>query len=368
MGKMISGTGLTIATAEVDRQALRHNFQMIQALAPDQAALAIIKAHAYGHGLLEVAKTLEDLAYGFGVSRLSEAIVLRDAGIEKPILLLEGVYSIDELFTVSVDQLSIVIHCEQQISDIEQANLPHPIDVWIKLDTGMHRLGFIEEQQAQAYQRLTKSLNVRQPVNIISHFSRADEEDGVPTAQQLAKFSAFTKNKPGLKSIAASAGILKWPQSYYQMIRPGIILYGISPIDGINGETFGLQPAMTLKSCLIAVRQHKKGEPIGYGATWLSERDTCIGVVAFGYGDGYPRSACSGTPIMVNGRQVPLVGRVSMDMICIDLGPNATDKIGDEVILWGKQLPIERVASYSGLSAYELITRLTSRIKYNYIN
>ena len=144
MGKMISGTGLTIATAEVDRQALRHNFQMIQALAPDQAALAIIKAHAYGHGLLEVAKTLEDLAYGFGVSRLSEAIVLRDAGIEKPILLLEGVYSIDELFTVSVDQLSIVIHCEQQISDIEQANLPHPIDVWIKLDTGMHRLGFIE--------------------------------------------------------------------------------------------------------------------------------------------------------------------------------------------------------------------------------
>lgn len=365
---MVSGTGLTIATAEVDCQALRHNFQIIQALARNSEVLAIIKAHAYGHGLLEVAKTLESFAYGFGVSRLSEAVTLREAGIQKPILLLEGVYSADELLIVSVDRLSIVIHCEEQLQDIEQVNLPQPIDVWMKLDTGMHRLGFRHEQQDRVYQRLSQSKNIKQPINLISHFSRADEADGKPTEQQLSAFNEFTKDKPGLKSFAASAGILKWPQSYYNMIRPGIILYGISPIDGIIGETFGIKPVMTLKSCLIAVRQHKKGEPIGYGGTWVSDRDTRIGVIAFGYGDGYPRSARSGTPVLVNGREVALAGRVSMDMICVDLGPEATDKIGDEVILWGKQLPIERVASHSGLSAYELITRLTSRIKYTYIN
>lgn len=175
--------------------------------------------------------------------------------------------------------------------------------------------------------------------------------------------------KPGLRSIAASGGILLWPQSHFDWARPGIILYGVSPLDGgSTGADFGCQPVMSLTSSLIAVREHKAGEPVGYGGTWISERDTRLGVVAMGYGDGYPRAAPSGTPVLVNGREVPIVGRVAMDMICVDLGPEAQDKAGDAVVLWGEGLPVERIAEITKVSAYELITRLTSRVSMKYVD
>lgn len=265
------------------------------------------------------------------------------------------------------NNIETAIHSDEQLQALEEADLERPIKVWMKLDTGMHRLGVRPEQAEAFYQRLSNCRNVEQPVNIMSHFSRADEPETGMTEAQLACFDAFATGKPGLQSIAASGGILLWPQSHRDMVRPGIILYGVSPLAEPYADHYGLQPVMTLKSSLIAVREHKAGEPVGYNGTWVSQRDTRLGVVAIGYGDGYPRSAPSGTPVLLNGREVPIVGRVSMDMISVDLGPEAKDKVGDEVVLWSAELPVEKIASYTGISAYELITKLTPRVTMEYV-
>lgn len=356
------------ATAVISRCALRHNLQQVRRLAPHSRLIAVIKANAYGHGALATALALKD-ADGYGVARLSEALVLRQEGITKPILLLEGFLSKDELPLLAENHFETVVHNIEQLFALEQTVLPHPITVWMKLDTGMHRLGVRPEEAEAFYQRLSQCKNVRQPVNVVSHFARADEPTCGATERQLDIFTTFTEGKPGLRSIAASGGILLWPQSHYDWVRPGIILYGVSPLDDRStGKDFGCQPVMTLTSSLIAVREHKAGEPVGYGGTWISERDTRLGVVAMGYGDGYPRAAPSGTPVLVNGREVPIVGRVAMDMICVDLGPQAQDKAGDAVVLWGEGLPVERIAEITKVSAYELITRLTSRVAMKYFD
>ncbi|WP_312074117.1 alanine racemase [Atlantibacter sp.] len=356
------------ATVVINRRALRHNLQRLRELAPDSRMVAVVKANAYGHGLLETARTLTD-ADAFGVARLEEALRLREGGITQPVLLLEGFFDADDLPSISREGFHTVVHNEAQLSALEQATLEKPVTVWMKLDTGMHRLGVLPEHADAFYERLSACKNVRQPVNIVSHFARADEPDCGATEKQLALFNHFTDGKPGQRSIAASGGILLWPQSHFEWVRPGIILYGVSPLDTRPwGEDFGFKPVMTLTSSLIAVREHKAGEPVGYGGTWVSERDTRLGVIALGYGDGYPRSAPSGTPVRVNGREVPIVGRVAMDMICVDLGPDAQDKMGDSVVMWGDGLPVERIAEMTGVSAYELITRLTPRMATRYLD
>ncbi|WP_407244310.1 alanine racemase [Klebsiella pneumoniae] len=355
------------ATVVINRRALRHNLQRLRELAPASKLVAVVKANAYGHGLLETARTLTD-ADAFGVARLEEALRLRAGGIAQPILLLEGFFAAEDLAVIAAQRLHTAVHSPEQLAALEQADLPEPVTVWMKLDTGMHRLGVRPEAEA-FYQRLSQCKNVRQPVNVVSHFARADEPTCGATERQLDIFTTFTEGKPGLRSIAASGGILLWPQSHYDWVRPGIILYGVSPLDDRStGKDFGCQPVMTLTSSLIAVREHKAGEPVGYGGTWISERDTRLGVVAMGYGDGYPRAAPSGTPVLVNGREVPIVGRVAMDMICVDLGPQAQDKAGDAVVLWGEGLPVERIAEITKVSAYELITRLTSRVAMKYFD
>ncbi|EEU7555264.1 MULTISPECIES: alanine racemase [Proteus] len=358
------------ATAVIDRRALRHNFQHVRDYAPHSHLIAVVKANAYGHGLLETAYTLMDDADCFGVARIGEALTLRSGGIVKPILLLEGFFDAVDLPILVVNHIETVVHSEEQLEALENADLEEPVKVWMKLDTGMHRLGVRPEDAEAFYQRLCACKNVQQPVNLVSHFSRADEPD-IPevTQNQIQLFQAFIQDKAGDKSIAASAGILFWPQVHYQWVRPGIITYGISPTgDNRTGKDFGLTPAMTLKTSLIAVRKHKAGEPVGYGGTWVSEKDTYLGVIAIGYGDGYPRSAPSGTPVWINGRKVPIVGRVSMDMISVDLGSELIDRVGDEAILWGDVLPVEEIAKYSGISAYELITKLTSRVIMEYLD
>ena len=356
------------ATVVINRRALRHNLQRLRELAPASKLVAVVKANAYGHGLLETARTLPD-ADAFGVARLEEALRLREGGITQPILLLEGFFNATDLPTIAAQHLHTAVHNMEQLEALESAELSEPVAVWMKLDTGMHRLGVRPEDAEAFYQRLSACKNVRQPVNVVSHFARADEPECGATEKQLAIFTAFTDGKPGLRSIAASGGILLWPQSHFDWARPGIILYGVSPLEQKPwGPDFGMQPVMSLTSSLIAVREHKAGEPVGYGGTWISERDTRLGVVAMGYGDGYPRAAPSGTPVLVNGREVPLVGRVAMDMICVDLGPQARDKAGDPVTLWGKGLPVERIAEITKVSAYELITRLTSRVAMEYID
>lgn len=356
------------ATVMINRRALRHNLQRLRQLAPASKLVAVVKANAYGHGLLETARTLPD-ADAFGVARLEEALRLRAGGITQPILLLEGFFEASDLPTISVQHLHTAVHNEEQLAALEAAELDAPVSVWMKLDTGMHRLGVLPEQADAFYQRLTRCKNVRQPVNIVSHFARADEPECGATEKQLAIFNTFCAGKPGQRSIAASGGILLWPQSHFDWVRPGIILYGVSPLENQStGADFGCQPVMSLTSSLIAVREHKAGEPVGYGGTWRSERDTRLGVVAMGYGDGYPRAAPTGTPVLVNGREVPIVGRVAMDMICVDLGGRRIIKKGDPVILWGEGLPVERIAEITKVSAYELITRLTSRVAMKYID
>ncbi|EKM5758523.1 alanine racemase [Cronobacter turicensis] len=355
------------ATVVVNRRALRHNLQRLRELAPASQLVAVVKANAYGHGLLETARTLPD-ADAFGVARLEEALRLREGGITQPILLLEGFFNASDLPAIAAQRLHTAVHSEEQLAALEQATLSEPVTVWMKLDTGMHRLGVRPEAAQAFYDRLAVCKNVRQPVNVVSHFARADEPDCGATERQLDIFNSFTHDKPGKRSIAASGGILFWPQSHFDWVRPGIILYGVSPLDTHPwGAELGFQPAMSLISSLIAVRDHKAGEPVGYGGTWVSERDTRLGVVAMGYGDGYPRCAPTGTPVLVNGREVPIVGRVAMDMICVDLGPDAPEKAGDTVVMWGEALPVERIAEVTGVSAYELVTRLTSRVAMRYL-
>ena len=356
------------ATAVIDRGALRHNLEQVKAFAPNSNIIAVVKANGYGHGLLEVAHTVKEQAGCFGVARLEEALALRSGGIVKPILMLEGFFSAEDLPVLVANNIDTVVHSIEQLEALEQSELERPVTVWMKLDTGMHRLGVRPEHAEAFYQRLSRCPNVVQPVRFMSHFSRADEPHVSTTLDQMACFDSLTIGKPGAQSIAASGGILLWPDSHRDWVRPGIVMYGVSPFSTPYASHYGLRPAMTLKSSLIAVREHKAGEPVGYGGTWLSERDTRLGVVAMGYGDGYPRAAPSGTPVLVNGREVPIVGRVAMDIICVDLGPEAQAKARDSVILWGEGLPVERIAEMTKVSAYELITRLTSRVAMKYID
>ncbi|WP_028023450.1 alanine racemase [Enterovibrio calviensis] len=350
------------ATALIRTAALNHNIDVIRAMAPNSRTWAAIKANGYGHGLLPVAKALSSQVDGFGVARLDEALQLRAGGVVKPILLLEGFYSAVDLSTVVANNLQTVVHCEEQLQAFERATLEHPVTVWLKIDTGMHRLGVNPDDVCDFISRLEACSSVAKPLHFISHFGCADEPENPLTKQQIALFNTLTAGQPGLKSLAASSGTLMWPTSHFDYVRPGISLYGISPVSERTGADFGLQPAMTMTSSLIAVRRAKQGDAIGYGSRWVTPRDTLLGVVAIGYGDGYPRVAPDGTPLMVNGRRVPLVGRVSMDMLTVDLGPDATDRVGDEVILWGDGLPVEEIAQHVGTIGYELVTNITSRV------
>ena len=355
-------------TAEVviDIDALLHNYQFIKEKCPAAKVIAVIKANAYGHGAVRFASALAQ-ADAFAVSRLQEAVELRNAGILLPILLLEGCFCPEELHCAAALELHTMIHNLQQLAELEQANLSKPVQVWLKIDTGMHRLGLQPEQLDACYQRVKRSANAKDEIGFAGHFNCADELTNSVTEQQIACFERATCAYSSPKSLSNSAGILHWPDAHYDWLRPGIALYGIAPRVESCGRDEGLQAVMTLKSKLISVREHKQGDAVGYGQKWRASRDTRIGVVAMGYGDGYPRSAPSGTPVLVNGRRVMIAGNISMDMITVDLGPDADEQIGDEVIFWGKALPVEEVARHIGTLAYELVTKLTARVKKSYI-
>ncbi|MCL1038617.1 alanine racemase [Shewanella submarina] len=348
--------------AEIRLGALTHNLSRLKVLAPASKVLAVVKANAYGHGLLNVAGHLDGKADGFGLARLEEALALREGGVKAKLLLLEGFFRAEDLPLLVTHGIDTVVHHESQLEMLEQAQLDKPVTVWMKVDSGMHRLGFVAEQFESVYQRLLACPNVAKPVHLMTHFSRADEPEQDYTGYQLKVFDTLTSGLIGERSIANSAGALFWPDSRRDWIRPGIALYGISPVTGDLGTNHGLKPAMDLKSRLISVREHKSGQPVGYGGYWHADRDTRLGVVAIGYGDGYPRNAPEGTPVWINGRRVPVVGRVSMDMLTVDLGPDATDVVGDDVLLWGEALPVEEVAEHIGTIAYELMTKLTPRV------
>ena len=347
--------------AVIDLAALRHNLRCAQDAAPGRRVLAAIKADGYGHGLVRAARALE-AADALGVACLQEALELRDAGIRAPIVLLEGFFHRDELPAVVEHGLEVVVHHPHQLEALEANDAARPIPVWLKVDTGMHRLGFPADAAAEVWQRLT-ACRAAAPLGAMTHLANADDLDDPTTETQLARFAQAVACCPGAeRSVANSAGVLGWPASHSDWVRPGIMLYGISPFPGRDGTAEGLRPAMTLHSQLMAVNRLAAGARVGYGGTWTAPEAMPVGVVAAGYGDGYPRHLPSGAPVLVNGRRVPLIGRVSMDMATVDLRGQPEARVGDPVVLWGDGLPVEEVAEWAGTIAYELVCGVTQRV------
>jgi alanine racemase len=348
----------------LDLSALCHNLHRLREAAPDSRVMAAIKANGYGHGLERVARTLSDAGINaLGVACLEEAVKLREAGITTPITLLEGFFHADELPLICQHNLELVIHHVQQIAMLEQQTLCAPLRVWLKIDSGMHRLGIRAGDTVTQWQRLAAIASV-EVIGLMTHLANADALNDGTTERQLSLFRESCEGLPGERTIANSAGILGWPQSHADWNRPGISLYGVSPFIGGCAAQHGLRPVMTFRSELIAVNQLKRGDAVGYGGSWCCPEDMAVGVVAVGYGDGYPRHAESGTPVLLNGQRVPLVGRVSMDMIIVDLRDQPEARLGDVVVLWGEGLPVEEIAEHAATIPYELLCGVTGRVRF----
>lgn len=352
--------------ALIDLVALRHNLNRVRSLAPAQKILALVKADAYGHGLIPAARALADVDC-LGVAHLDEALELRDSGITTPILILEGAFDVRELQQISQQQFRMVIHSIEQVDMLETTRLMKPLSAWLKIDTGMNRLGVELKDVDECIERLQASGKLAD-ITLITHFACSDEPQHPLNKLQLDHFLQATQKYSFPRSMANSGGILFHSTSHFDWVRPGIILYGASPASETDGKQIGLKPVMTLRSEIIAIRVVHKGESVGYGCRWIAERDSVIGVIAIGYGDGYPRHAVNGTPVLVNGQRAPLVGAVSMDMITVDLTELSTSaNVGDPVILWGEGLPVEEIAKYTDTICYELLCQMTRRVNRIYL-
>ncbi len=355
--------------ARINLDAFRANYQVACHHAPDATCMAVIKADGYGHGICPLAQALPDVP--LAVACVEEAQALRDGAIDNDIMVLEGFFTDDELAIAEVYQLQLVIHTEQQLAMLsEYSARGKGISVWIKLNTGMNRLGFRPELAATLLARLQSISSVR-VVGLMTHFACADEIDRSKTEQQLALFrsalDSLGSSVEGLQiSAANSAGLIAHQEAHFDQVRPGIMLYGSSPFDHRSAESLGLQAVMSLESALMSIHELNAGDCVGYGGTWCASRDTRIGIVAIGYGDGYPRHAPSGTPVWIGDRVVPLVGRVSMDMMAVDLSYHPDAKVGDPVELWGANLSVDEVAKAAGTIGYELLTGITARVPRNY--
>jgi len=350
------------AYAVLDMDAATHNLQKVRSYAPEAKIMAVIKANGYGHGLLRVAEALRG-ADAFAVARVDEGIRLRKAGFKNRIAVLEGFTCAAELDELQQYQLDAVVHSFGQVEIFESRTGSDQIAVWLKMDTGMNRLGFKAKEFNAVYQRLSRCSSVKQPVSLMTHLANADDKQDPFTLTQIALFNETVAAVQGERSIANSAGILGWQQALTDWVRPGVMLYGISPFPDSTGEQLGLKPIMALRSRLIAVKPLAKGDSVGYGCGWVCEQSTTLGVVAIGYGDGYPRYAKPGTPVLVNGKRVPLIGRVSMDMITVDLGTQPDAKPGDAVTLWGDGLSVEEIAQCADTIPYTLVCGITPRVQ-----
>lgn len=344
------------ARALIDLQALRHNYRIAREVAGARA-LAVLKADAYGHGAVACAQALEAEADGFAVACIEEALELRAAGVRAPVLLLEGFFEADELALIVEHDFWCVVHSLWQLEALEQAALSRPITVWLKLDSGMHRVGLHPKDYQSAYQRLQASGKVAKTV-LMSHFARADELHCSSSAEQVAVFENARQGLAAEVSLRNSPAVMGWPQIPSDWVRPGIMLYGATPFGEANTVASRLQPVMTLESKVIAVRELPPGEPIGYGATFITPKPMRVGVVAMGYADGYPRHAPTGTPVLVAGQRSQLLGRVSMDMLCIDLTNVPQAGLGSVVELWGKNVLASEVAAAADTIPYQIFCNL----------
>jgi len=352
----------TESYAVINLDAIQHNVTKIHQYAPNSKIMAVIKANAYGHGLLPIAQALKNVD-ALAVARLSEAIFLRKSGIKNRLLILGGFICKQQLKEITKFNLDVVVHSMEQVEVLQQYDGQSKISVWIKLNTGINRLGLCSTELILAHQRLTSFPKIKQPISFMTHLSSADDKKSLVTLQQITLFNKMLEGISGEKSIANSAGIIAWPASLTDWVRPGLMLYGVSPfLDGC-GKDLGLNPVMSLHSQIISIKNIMAGECVGYAGTWTSKKATRLGVVGIGYGDGYSRHAINGTPVLVNNKRVPLVGRVSMDMITVDLSSQENVRLGDPVTLWGDGLAVEEVAKYSDTIPYTLLCGVTQRVK-----
>lgn len=345
--------------ATIDVSALRHNLGVVRRHAPQAKVMAVVKANAYGHGRARAASALAD-ADGFGLLELDAAVALRESGVTRRIVLIEGFFEPAELAVIVEHRLGVVVHSLEQVTMLEGLRAGTQLDVLLKVNTGMNRLGLSAAQYAQARERLQRNAAVG-GVTLMTHFAEADEARGVQWQMQRLQRLPGYETLP--HSLANSAAILRFPETHAGWVRPGIMLYGCSPFPGQIGAEHDLKPAMTLESRLIAVQDLQPGETVGYGGLFRADKATRIGVVACGYADGYPRHAPNGTPIQVAGRMTRTVGRVSMDLLCVDLGPVPEARPGSRVVLWGNGVPVERVAEAAGTVGYQLLCAVAPRVR-----
>ena len=346
--------------ATIDLSAIRHNYDLARQQAAGRKAFAVIKANAYGHGAREVVSALPE-ADGFAVAFLSEAGEVRGLHMLARVLLLQGCFEPAEYRMAAQMELDVVVQGPEQAEMLLATQLVKPLRIWLKLDSGMHRLGFTAGSLREWHARLQGARQVAE-LNLISHFACADEPEHPLHASQLASIDSLNDLAFAHRSLANSAAILATPQSHADWLRPGIMLYGASPFTGQRAADLGLRPALSLTASWIAVREVPAGDSVGYGASWSAAAPTRIGTISCGYADGYPRTAPAGTPVLVCGQRVPLVGRVSMDMLTVDLSNVPEAQVGSPVELWGANLSVDEVAECCGTIGYELLTRLTARV------
>jgi alanine racemase len=351
----------TVATIHLG--ALRHNLARIKALAAPAKVMAVVKADAYGHGLERVARALDGEADAFAVAALGDGLRLRAAGHQQRIVVLSGPDSAHDIAEMQRLQLEAAIHHEAQLLWLTQASSTRGrLRVWLKVDSGMHRLGFAPEQVAGVHAQLAAMSGIDPEIGLLTHFSDSEVFDGTQTPLQIARFAEATRDLQGPRSLSNSAAVLGWPDARGDWVRTGGLLYGLSVVDGKTGADFGFRAAMTLSTRLIAINPIRRGERIGYNGTWSCPEDMPVGVAAVGYGDGYPRSAEAGTPVLVGDQRVPLIGRVSMDLITLDLRDAPHAKVGDRVTLWGPELPVELIAAQAATISYDLTCGMTRRV------
>ncbi|WP_119393330.1 alanine racemase [Salinibius halmophilus] len=346
--------------AIIDLAALRFNHQKVRQLAPNSKIWSVVKANGYGHGATRIAQALAASTDGFAVATLDEACELRQAGIDKPILLLEGTASAGQTGVACEENIELVIHNPEQLQWLVEQK--KPARVWLKIDTGMHRLGISVAQVAEFAKQVSNQLHLTL-VGIMTHLASADEPDNPQTDEQLAQFAQAQALLPNVQHcISNSAATVSLVDTHANWIRPGIILYGASPFADKTAKQLGFKPVMSLLAPVIAVRNIDVGEKVGYGGNWTAKRPTSVATLAIGYADGYPRHAPNGTPVWLNGQQVELIGRVSMDMITVDVTDLAHVELGDEAVLWGEQVSVDTVASACNTIGYELLTRRSLRV------
>ena len=350
--------------ARIDCAALAHNLRVVRARIGGSRVLAVVKADAYGHGAVRAARALA-AADGLAVARVNEALALRRAGIEGTLLVLGGFGDSESLDRLAAERVDAVVHAPEQVELLRARPAVPPVRLWVKVDTGMHRLGFSPADFPEVWRELAALPGVARPLHAMSHFASADEPDGGASPEQIARFdealASVAETPPA--SLANSAGVLAVPAAHRDWVRPGVMLYGASPMPGGRADDHGLRPAMTLTAPLVAVKTVGRGSPVGYGGTWAAPETMPLGIAAIGYADGYPRHLPSGTAVLVRGRRAALAGRVSMDLIAIDLRGCPDARPGDPVTLWGDGLPVEEIAEAAGTIPYELLARLGPRVE-----